>query len=402
MSSVVDFDALQAFMDVPEAARRLLSKPEKEIHFSLNLKSASGALLEGDCYVVYHCTVRGPAKGGIRFSPDTTLEEVRRLAELMSLKTALAGIPFGGGKSGVAVDTSALSRFEKTALLKEYVHQIRHELEHGSYVPAPDMGTGPTDMAVIFGETHQPESVTGKPPRVGGLPGRLEATGRGVSHAGLLAFEHILHRPARGATAAVQGFGNVGSYTALFLAEAGVRVVAASDISGAVHSEHGLDVAALKDHVARTGAVAGFPEGRQSDNAQLLAMDVDLLLPCAREDELTDANAADVHAKAVVEGANAPTTPEAAAILRRRGIPVVPDILANAGGVIASYVEWRKAKSGALTTREETFALIDERTEVAFRQMLAVAAEKGCSLRQACDVIAVQELVESMRDRGWI
>jgi glutamate dehydrogenase (NAD(P)+) len=237
---------------------------------------------------------------------------------------------------------------------------------------------------------------------VGGLPGRLEATGRGVSQAGLLALDRILRKPAAGATAAVQGFGNVGSHTALFLAEVGVKIVAASDVTGAVYNEGGLDVVALKDHVTREGGVAGFAEGEASDNAQLLALDVDVLLPCALEDVLTDANGADVRASVIVEGANGPTTPEAAAILTERGVPVVPDILANAGGVIASYVEWRKAKSGALTTKEETFGLIDERTEVAFRQMMEVAGEKGCSLRQACDVIAVQELVDSMHDRGWV
>jgi glutamate dehydrogenase/leucine dehydrogenase len=402
MSSVVDFDALQEFMDIPAAARRLLSKPEKEVHFSLNIISSTGALIEGDCYVVYHCSVRGPAKGGIRISPHVTLEEVRRLAELMSLKTALAGIPFGGGKSGIAVDASAISRFEKTALLKEYVHMLRNELEHGEYIPAPDMGTGPTDMAIIFGETHMPESVTGKPPRIGGLPGRLEATGRGVCQAGLLTLENILHKPAGGARAAVQGFGNVGSYTALFLAEAGVKVVAASDVTGGVYNKRGLDMPALKEHVTRTGGVAGFAKGEAIGNADLLAMDVDVLLPCAMEDVLTGENAGAVRAAAVVEGANGPTTPAGEAVLAKRGIPVVPDILANGGGVIASYVEWRKAKSGALTTKEETFELVDERTQWAFRQMLSVAGEKGCSLRQACFVTAVQDLVDSMRDRAWI
>ncbi|NLW49563.1 MAG: Glu/Leu/Phe/Val dehydrogenase [Candidatus Brocadiaceae bacterium] len=402
MSSVVDFDALRTFMDVPEAARCLLSKPEKEICFNLNLKSSSGALIEGDCFVVYHCTVRGPAKGGIRMSAHGTLEEVRRLAELMSLKTALAGIPFGGGKSCIAIDPASLNRFEKTAMLKEFVHMLRLELEHGAYIPAPDMGTGPTDMAVIFGETHMLESVTGKPPRVGGLPGRLEATGRGVSHAALLALDKILKKPVRGATAALQGFGNVGSHTAAFLADAGVKLKAVGDITGAVHNEGGLDVAALREHVARTGGVAGFSESEPISDAELLAMDVDLLLPCALEDVLHKGNAGDVRAAAVVEGANGPTTPEAAAILAARSVPVVPDILANGGGVIASYVEWRKAKSGALTTREETFALVDERTEWAFAQMLDMAAAKGCSLREACFAIAVKELTDSMIDRGWV
>ncbi len=402
MESMVDFDALQEFVDISDAARRMLSKPEKEIHFNLHLKTSSNGLIEGDCYVVYHCTVRGPAKGGLRMSAGVTLDQARRLAELMTLKTALAGIPFGGGKSCLSIDPAALSRFEKTAVIKEYVHMIRMELEHGSYIPAPDMGTGPTDMAIIFGETHVPESVTGKPPRVGGLPGRLEATGRGVSRAALLTLDGVLSVPRGQATAAVQGYGNVGSHTAMFLAEAGVKVVATSDLSGGVFNESGLDTQMLKEHVTREGGIEGFPGGDALTNAELLALDVDLLLPCAKEDVLTGQNAAHVRAAAVVEGANGPTTPEGEAVLAELGIPVVPDVLANAGGVIASYVEWRKGKSGALTTRQETFELIDDRTDQAFGKMVQIAKGKGCSLRMACMAIAVQELVQSMRDRDWI
>ena len=402
MERVVDFEALQDYVDVPDAARRLLSKPEKEIHFSLNLKTSSKGLIEGDCYVVYDSTVRGPAKGGLRMSADVSLAEARRLAELMTLKTALAGIPFGGGKSCLSLAPSELDRFEKTAVIKEYVHMIRAELEHGAYIPAPDMGTGPTDMAIIFGETHVPESVTGKPPRVGGLPGRLEATGRGVSQAALLALDGILSMPRKQATAAVQGYGNVGSHTAAFLAEAGVRIVAASDVTGALYCEGGLDARALKEHVVRQGGVRGFPGGEAITNADLLALDVDMLLPCAMEDVLSGRNAADVRAALIVEGANGPTTHEAEVILAERGIPVVPDVLANAGGVIASYVEWRKAKSGALTTKQETFELIDERIRQAFAEMTRFAAGRGCSLRTACLAIAVEELVQSMRDRDWV
>lgn len=402
MKTVIDFEMLREFTDIPQAAQRLLSKPEKEIHFSLNLKTASETIIEGDCYVVYHCTVRGPAKGGLRMSPGVTLEEARRLAELMTLKTALAGIPFGGGKSCLALDPSQLTRFQKTAVLKEYVHMIRDELEHGSYIPAPDIGTGPTDMAVIFGETHIPESVTGKPARIGGLPGRLEATGRSVSRTALLALDSFVGKPPQDATAAVQGYGNVGSHTAMFLSAAGVKVVAASDITGGLYNEAGLDTEALARHVAQMGAVEGFPGGRPVTNAQVLALDADMLLPCAREDVLTEQNASEVRASVIVEGANGPTTPEAEGILAAKEIPVVPDILANAGGVIASYVEWRKAKSGALTTTQETFELVDDRTHGAFAQMLQSAQEKRCSLRQACFAIAVEELVQSMRDRDWI
>ncbi len=402
MDSVVDFEALGRYIEIPEAARRLLSKPEKEIHFALSLKTGEHRLIVADCYVVYHCTARGPAKGGLRMSAGATLDETRRLAELMSLKTALAGLPFGGGKSCLSIDPSQLSRFEKTAVIKEYVHMLRLELEHGNYIPAPDLGTGPTDMAVIFGETHMPESVTAKPPRVGGLPGRLEATGRSVSKATLLALDRLLGKPVAGATAAVQGYGNVGSHTAIFLSDVGAKVVAASDVTGGVYNVRGLDVRALKDHVDRKGAVREFPGGEQISNSELLALDVDVLLPCAREDMLTGQNARDVRAALVVEGANGPTTPEAEAILSDKGVAVVPDILANAGGVIASYVEWRKAKSGALTTKEETFELVDDRISEAFDDMLRMSRDKGCSLRMASFAIAVEELVQSLRDREWI
>ncbi len=402
MESVVDFDGLSRFIEIPDAARRLLSKPEKEIHCDLSLKTGESGLIEGDCYVVYHCTARGPAKGGIRMSLGVTLEETRRLAELMTLKTALAGIPFGGGKSALSIDPARISRFEKTAVLKEYVHMLRLELEHGNYVPAPDMGTGPTDMAVIFGETHIPESVTGKPPRVGGLPGRLEATGRSVSKAAILGLDKLVRRPIRGSTAAVQGFGNVGSHTALFLAEAGLKVIAVSDITSGTHNPAGLDVAALKAHVSARGSIKGFRGGETISNAELLALEVDALLPCAREDVLNGGNADRVRAALVVEGANGPTTPEGEAILSKKGIALVPDILANAGGVIASYVEWRKAKSGALTTKAETFELIDDRIGSAFEDMLRMSREKGCSTRMAAFAIAVEELVQSMQDRGWV
>ena len=402
MKAGIEFDLLRQYVDIPPAAETLLSKPEKEIHFSLNLKCAPETILEADCYVVYHNTARGPAKGGLRFSKGVTLEETRALAQLMTCKTALVGIPFGGGKSAIAMDPHELTRFQKTAVIKEFVHMIRHELEHSEYIPAPDLGSNPADMAVIFGETHLPESVTGKPPRIGGLPGRLEATGRGVSKAALLTLDAVLDRQPAATTAAVQGFGNVGSHAALFLHEAGVRVVAVSDASGGTIREDGLDVPALIRHVAQEGCARGFPSGDGLTNEELLALPVDLLLPCAKEDVLDAANAAQVKAAAVVEGANHPTTPEADGILEDRHIPVIPDFLANAGGVIASYVEWHKGKSGALSRREETFELIDNRITGSFLSMLETSKHCGCSFRVACMAAAVEELINAMRDRDWI
>ena len=401
MNSTIQFDELRKYIDIPRAAETLLGKPEKEIHFSLNLKTSDETIIEGDCYVVYDNTVRGAAKGGVRLSPGVTLGEVRRLAELMTLKTALAGVPFGGGKSGIALDPEGISSFERVAVFKEYVHLLKDELEHRSYIPAPDLGSGATDMAVIFGETHIPESVTGKPVSIGGLSGRLEATGRGVSHAALLALDRILGLKREDTTAAVQGFGNVGSHTANFLAEAGVTVVAASDVTGGTYSPEGLDIAGLCEHVEDTGGVASFPGGDGLTNAELLALDVDILLPCALEDVLTQDNAEAVSASLIVEGANAPTTVEADRILDARKIPVVPDVLANSGGVIASYVEWHKAKSGSLTTAEETFKLVDGRISNAFDRMMGTMREQDCTGRRACDIISVSELLEAMRERNW-
>ena len=399
--SSVNFDMLRKHVELPASAELLLGRPEKEICFNLNLKIQENNLLQADCYVVYFNTVRGPAKGGIRFQQDVTLEETRDLAERMVWKTALARIPFGGGKSGIALDPKKISRFEKTAIIKEYVHMIGLELEHGMYVPAPDMGTNATDMAVIYGELHIAECVTGKPPRVGGLPGRKEATGRGVSHATLRVLRDVLKKKPSDATVAIQGFGNVGAHAALFLHQQRVKVLAVSDITGGRHDQNGLDIPVLFEYAQKNGSLDGAP-GQAISNEELLETDVDVLMPCAKEDQVTGDNAGRIRATAIVEGANGPTTSEADAVLDEQKIPVVPDILANGGGVIASYVEWRQGKSGAITERTETFDVVENRISIAFDDMLNVAREKGVSFRTACQISAAEELVASLRDRDWI
>jgi glutamate dehydrogenase/leucine dehydrogenase len=279
---------------------------------------------------------------------------------------------------------------------------IQWELKSGAYVPAPDMGTTPFDMAVIYGETHMAESVTGKPPRVGGLPGRREATGHGVAYAAGLAMQECLKRTPDGVSVAVQGFGNVGSYAALFLREFGCRVVAVSDVTGGLLNERGLDVPGLMRHVETHGSLAGYAEAQPISNGDLLALDVDVLCPCAREQEIRGDNAATVRARVIVEGANGPTTPEADDILLDRGVVVVPDILANSGGVVASYVEWRKAKSGSITEATETYQTIDERIRTALTRMCEFGVRHGVDNRTAAQAIAVEETILSMRDRGWV
>ncbi len=397
----VDFDQVKACIDVPPAAERLLEKSEKEITFSLNLILYPEGLVEADAYVVYHNTARGPAKGGLRIWPTVTQEHTRELAELMTYKTALVGVPFGGGKSGIRLDTTSLPGANKTALIKEYVHMIQGELLSGAYVPAPDLGSNPSDMAVIYGETHIPESVTGKPPRVGGLPGRREATGHGVAHIAALSADVFLHQPIAGLRVAVQGFGNVGEWTCRFLAERGARVVAVSDITGGVYCDTGIPIDCLSDHVLRTGGLAGC-EGDPITNEQLLGLEVDMLIPAAIEAVITEEVAQKVAARLVVEAANGPTTAGGERILNARGIPIVPDILANAGGVTASYVEWRQAKSGAMTKAEETYDTVAEQLEVAFHRVREVADQHQVTDRIAAQVVAVGELVATMRDRGWL
>jgi len=397
----IDFEQVKACIDVPPTAERLLSKCEKEIRFSLNLLLYPHGLVEADACVVYHNTARGPGKGGLRIWPTVTPEHTRALAELMTWKTALVGVPFGGAKSGICLDPSALPGASKTAIIKEYVHMISSELMSGAYVPAPDLGSTASDMAVIYGETHRPESVTGKPPRVGGLPGRREATGYGVARIAALASEALLSQPIDRTRVAVQGFGNVGGWTCRFLAAQGARICGIADLTGGVYREDGLPIEELSTHVGQKGGVAGFP-GDAITNEELLALDVDLLIPAAVESVIDEHNAGEISARLVVEAANGPTTPAGESVLAGRGIPILPDILANSGGVVASYVEWHQAKSGAMTKKEETYQTVAEQLEAAFNRVRSTASSRRITDRVAAWVVAVDELIQTMRDRGWI
>ncbi len=400
--AVVDLERVSAILAMPPQAKAILDSKEKQVIMNLRLKISSDEVISAETFIVYHCTVRGPAKGGIRMWPDVTLEETGVLAELMTYKCALSGVPFGGGKSGIRLDPHKISRFIKTAIVKEYVHIMREELDVGAYVPAPDMGTGPVEMAVIFGETHKPETVTGKPVGVGGLPGRKEATGRGVAHVTRLAVERLLQKPINKMTCAVQGFGNVGSHTAVFLAQMGAKVVAVSDLTGGAYDPKGLDIDKLRDYSNHNGGgVAGFTK-QVITNADLLAMPVDVLIPAAAGDAITHANVETIQASLIVEGANAPVDRQADSILRGKGKRIVPDILANAGGVIASYVEWQQGKSGAITPITETYDTIEQRLTNAFDRVLAVQDETKGDLRLAAHVVSCQELLIALRDRDWV
>ena len=398
----LDFDKINQYLPIPLPARRLLDVPEKTTTLNLSFHASDGSLVIGQTHVVYYNTCRGPAKGGIRFSPTVTLEETSVLAELMVWKTALTGIPFGGGKSGICIDPHKISRQEKISALKEFVHVMHDDLEFGRYIPAPDMGTNESDMAVIFGETHVSESVTGKPVRIGGLPGRREATGRGVATSIGLAAHHLLDGRIRERTIAIQGFGNVGSWTADFARQMGMTVVAVSDVTGAFYNRRGLPIAELIDFQNQGNKLKDFPSLEPISNRDLLQLDVDILVPAACENQITAEVAEKVSAAVIVEAANAPTTPDADEILHKRGIPLVPDILANSGGVIASYVEWHKAKSGSLTEVQETYRTIDQLITRTFQSVRQLAQQHNVSLRLAAQILAVDEVVKAMQARGWI
>jgi len=400
--SSIDFGRLSQWIGIPENAGELLRRPERQIILNLNVRNAAGGLVMGDVYVVYQNTARGPAKGGIRIAPKVTLQQTCDLAERMVWKTALVKIPFGGGKTGISMDMSGLSLLERNAVIHEYVHLMESDLMRGVYIPAPDLGSRPSDMATIYGQTHLLTSVTGKPPRVGGLPGRTEATGRGVAHSVKLALKRILKRDVRGATIAVQGFGTVGSWAAKFLNEMGCKILAVSDINGGWHNVRGLDVDDLMAHAGENGELGEENVGDRITNEELLALGVDVLVPAAVENVLTQKTAPNVKAKLIVEGANGPTTPGGDEVLCKAGVPTIPDILANSGGVIASYIEWRNAKSGSITDRADVFESVESVIHRAFMEVDAVAEEKRISHRRAAECVAVAEVTAAMQDRGWL
>lgn len=395
--SVLDLERISRWVEVPRDARRLLEQPGQEVRSTLNILQ-DGELVCTDAYLVIHCSVRGPGKGGIRMSPKVDLEETKRLAELMTYKCALVNIPFGGAKSGIRMDGTLLDPDSRTALMSEYVKCFEHYLTTGLYIPASDMGTGPADMATIYRCTHMLESVTGKPPRIGGLLGREEATGYGVCAVAGRAASDLLERELADCSVAVQGFGNVGRWAARLLARAGARVVAVSDVGGAALSKFGFAENELAE-----ATVSELARAHQKlDREDLLKLPVEILIPAAGGHAVTCDNADLLRAKLVIEAANEPITDDADDVLAEKGIAVIPDILANAGGVVASYAEWRQAKSGEVFRREQTYSIIEEWLGRAYDNVLRFAHERGIGYRAAAHAIAVHEVVQAMIERKWI
>ncbi len=401
-------DQLQRVSEVFNIDRNLvnvLRECKKAVAVSIPVTMDDGTVRTFDGYRVTHNIARGPSKGGIRYHPDVTLDEVKALAMWMTWKCALMGIPFGGAKGGVVCDPKKLSRSELERMTRRYTTEIINEIGPEKDIPAPDVGTDPSVMAWIF-DTYSMNKghsvlgvVTGKPLNVGGSLGRLEAT----SHGALYCIREAARK--RGLKldelqVAVQGFGNVGRYLARFLAEDGARVVALSDSAGGVYNPRGIDVAAAIVHKQETGALQGLRGSEPVTNDELLLLDCDVLAPCALEQVITAENADRVKARVVCEGANGPTTPAADEILEERGVLVLPDILANAGGVVVSYFEWVQGLQEYFWKEEEVNARLNDIVTRAFNETWTTRERRQTSMRMAAYGLAVQRVSEATVTRG--
>jgi glutamate dehydrogenase/leucine dehydrogenase len=403
--ALAQLDGAIKHLGCDDGIQQMLAQPRRELMVSVPLRRDDGSVSVYSGYRVQHNFSRGPAKGGLRYSPSVDIDEVRALAMWMTWKCALVDVPYGGAKGGVALDPREHSEAELERVTRRYTSEILPIIGPNVDIPAPDMGTNEQTMAWIM-DTYSsaqghtvPGVVTGKPISLGGSLGRASATSRGVSHVALMAMASRGIDPV-GASAAVQGFGKVGRDAARFLTDAGVAVRAISDVDGAVFAGDGIDVTALAAHVDATGSVAGFDGAESMEPADVLTMDVDVVVPAAVEGVITAKNAADISAGIVVEGANGPTTNEADDILHDRGVLVVPDILANAGGVVVSYFEWVQANQAYQWRESEVNERLEERMTRAWHSVIEYAGAHGLTYRQAATALSVQRVVEAHELRG--
>ncbi len=394
------------YADIDGGVFERLKHPERTLKVTLPIRRDDGSITVYEGFRCQFDSARGPYKGGIRFHPTVTQREVEALAGWMTWKTALVDLPYGGAKGGVVIDPRDCSDREIEAVTRRYTEGIRRMIGPEIDVPAPDINTDSQTMAWMM-DTYSmyagyviPDVVTGKPLSIGGTQGRVEATGRGVAITAESAFEY-LGREFDGADVAVQGFGNVGSVGSRLLAERGANVVATSDVTGGVYNPNGLDVPALERHVERSEGVAGFDGGDPIDNDELLRMDVDALVPAALENVITVDVAEELQADLVLEAANGPTTVAADEILIERDVPVVPDILTNAGGVIVSYLEWVQNSQQYSWTLEEVNTDLRRRLNAAFEDTVEVYAERETpDLRTAAYAVALEKVGAAHEVRG--
>jgi len=400
-----EFDEAARKLNLDRGIWEILTHPKRQIIVSCPVQMDNGAIQVFTGYRVQYNITLGPAKGGLRYHPDVSLDEVTALAAWMTWKCAVAHIPFGGGKGGVICDPTKMSPRELEALTRRYIAEIIEAIGPEKDVPAPDVNTNEQTMAWIMdtysmhvGHTET-AVVTGKPLEMGGSLGRRDATGRGVMIVARESARHVGF-DIKGATVAVQGFGNVGSVSATLLSRMGARIVAITDWKGGVYNARGLDIEKLLVYAAEEKTVDGFSGGEPLANAQLFGLEVDILIPAALENQITIDNAPAIRAKVVVEGANGPTTPDANNLLHSRGIFVVPDILANSGGVTASYFEWVQDRYGYFWTENEVNERLEAKLVEAFNAVSATSVKYSVDMRTAAYIVAISRVATVTKIRG--
>jgi glutamate dehydrogenase (NAD(P)+) len=400
-----EFDGAARLLGLDPGIWKILTSPKRQITVACPVQMDNGEIEVFTGYRVQYNITLGPAKGGIRYHPDVTLDEVTALAAWMTWKCAVAHVPFGGGKGGVICDPTRMSRRELEALTRRYVAEIIDMIGPDKDVPAPDVNTNDQIMAWVM-DTYSMHVghtatavVTGKPVEMGGSLGRREATGRGVMIVTREAAKH-LGLDIKDATVAVQGFGNVGSVSADLLSKLGARVVAVTDWKGGVYNSDGLDIAKMIDFARQHKTIEGFPGGEPIENEQLFELEVDVLVPAALENQITMDNAPVIKAKIIAEGANGPTTPEAHRHLHERGIFVIPDILANAGGVTTSYFEWVQDRHGYFWEEDEVNRRLEAKMVEAFKDVLQMSLKYKTDMRTAAYIVAINHVATVTKMRG--
>lgn len=400
------FQIASESLGLDEEVYNVLKSPAKQVTVSLPVTMDDGSIRVFEGHRVIHSNILGPSKGGIRFDPGVNIDEVKALAAWMTWKCAVVDIPYGGAKGGVKCNPREMSAGEIERLTRAYTQSMLEVFGPDKDIPAPDMGTGPREMAWIMDAYSRAQGttvnsmVTGKPLVLGGSLGRAEATGRGVMVSALAAMEKLQINPYN-ATSAVQGFGNVGSFAALLLEERGVKIVAISDLSGAYLN---LDGISIKEVIAyrndNKGSLQGFQNAEVIPADDLLTLEVDVLIPAAKEDVITEKNARAIKAKLIVEGANGPTSYKADAIINEKGIMVTPDILANAGGVTVSYFEWVQNRLGYKWTKERVNRRSDRIMKDAFENVYKTSQEYNVPMRIAAYIVAIDKVAKTYKYRG--
>jgi glutamate dehydrogenase (NAD(P)+) len=399
------FDRAAEILGIQRGVYEYLKTPVKQIIISIPIQMDNGEIEVFEGYRVVHNDILGPSKGGIRFAPDITLDEVKALAAWMTWKCAVVNIPFGGAKGGVKCDPTRLTSVELEKITRRYTANLLDILGPERDIPGPDMNTNEQIMAWIM-DTYSMHAkktetavVTGKPLIIGGSVGRREATGRGCMVVTLAAMEKLGMKP-KNATVVIQGFGNVGSVTAGLLKDHGCKVVGISDVTGAYHDSKGIDVGKAIEYVQNNKNLSGFPHAEKITQSELLELSCDVLVPAARENQITSKNAGRIKAKIICEGANGPTSANADPILQDKGILVIPDILANAGGVTVSYFEWVQDRVGYFWSLERVNRRLDRMMRSAFDAVYSASEKYKVSLRLAAYVIAIDKVARTLLLRG--